>query len=520
MHDFRSRVLRAAALLALAVTLAAPVRATSRTSHSAVTPAHLESVDFSQRLDANSLGLVLSNLGSFGYDLTSGAAGLEYPLGSGKTALFAGGLWLGAVVNGSPRVTTAEYAMEFGPGALLPGPASDVHTKPEYKVYKLLRQYPDGATRDAALADYRAGAVPHGAPRVTVLGDGTLGILGDRMLWSVYNDADVSLHNGSAGSTAPLGVEVRQTSYAFSASGALSNTALLRFQIRDGGAQALDSMYVALWLDPDLGGFSDDLVGCDAPAGMGYCYNATNTDAIYGTQPPALGIDLVQGPAVYAGGPRLGATAFVHYVNGSDPTSAASAYDRMRGLNTGGFPIIDPTTSSPTTFVFSGDPVTQTGWLDTSPADKRMMLSSGPVHLGPGESTDILVALMVGQGTNRLSSISALRSVDASVQAQFGGQPALGVGPATAPGAVLAVAIGPNPVHGECSVAFRLPQAAPASLEVFDVHGRRTAGMALGTLAAGPHTNRLELNGAPDGLYFVRLVQGGRSGWTRMVVAR
>ena len=39
-----------------------------------------------QRLDVNSISMVVKNTGSFAYDTQNGAAGLEFPKGSGKTA--------------------------------------------------------------------------------------------------------------------------------------------------------------------------------------------------------------------------------------------------------------------------------------------------------------------------------------------------------------------------------------------------------------------------------------------------
>src|SRR5205814_5502625 len=115
---------------------------------------------------------------------------------------------------GAARVSVAEYSDDFGPGAIIgsgAGATPDTPSKPEYKVYKLLRSYPTTAERDLALADYNAGAVPHGAPAVTVQPDGTLDILGDQMLWTVFNDlGKTGRHNGASG-VLPLGIEVQLT---------------------------------------------------------------------------------------------------------------------------------------------------------------------------------------------------------------------------------------------------------------------------------------------------------------------
>src|SRR5260221_11084659 len=185
-------------------------------------PASVKNIDVSQRIDINSISIAVTNTGSFAYEKATGNAGLEFPKGTQKTAVFAAGLWTGAkyldpgATAKSAHVTVAEYSDEYGPGAMVGGATDDPgNNKPEYKVYKLNKSYDDPAVRDAALADYNLGAVPHGAPVVTVQIDGTLSVLGDQMLWAVYNDADPANHTNRAGKTNPLGIKGQQTTFAF-----------------------------------------------------------------------------------------------------------------------------------------------------------------------------------------------------------------------------------------------------------------------------------------------------------------
>src|SRR5258705_3669468 len=69
-----------------------------------------------QRIDINNISMVVKNTGSFAYDTEGGGAGLEFPKGTGKTAVFAAGLWFGAMVNGAVRVSVAEYSDDYHPG--------------------------------------------------------------------------------------------------------------------------------------------------------------------------------------------------------------------------------------------------------------------------------------------------------------------------------------------------------------------------------------------------------------------
>jgi len=79
----------------------------------------------------------------------------------------------------------------------------------------------------------------------------------------------------------------------------------------------------------------------------------------------------------------------------------------------------------------------------------------------------------------------------------------------------------PNPSPGAATVAFTLPAAGEARLEVLDVAGRRLAAHEVGALGAGRHTLRLDANGplAP-GLYLLRLTTTARTLTARGVVVR
>ena len=78
----------------------------------------------------------------------------------------------------------------------------------------------------------------------------------------------------------------------------------------------------------------------------------------------------------------------------------------------------------------------------------------------------------------------------------------------------------PNPSSGPSTVAFALPAAGDARLEVFDVLGRRVATLADGPLAAGAHRATFDPAGLPSGVYVVRLAAAGRTATARLTVTR
>ncbi len=90
------------------------------------------------------------------------------------------------------------------------------------------------------------------------------------------------------------------------------------------------------------------------------------------------------------------------------------------------------------------------------------------------------------------------------------------------PGLVFALAgFTPNPTFGEPVVAFSLPVAGPATLELYDVQGRIVLRREVGSLGVGPHRMKLDARGTlPAGVYAIRLRQGEHQALVRAVVMR
>jgi hypothetical protein len=77
----------------------------------------------------------------------------------------------------------------------------------------------------------------------------------------------------------------------------------------------------------------------------------------------------------------------------------------------------------------------------------------------------------------------------------------------------------PNPFRGETTISFSIPWSGHATLTVHDVSGRTVAILVDGELSAGTHAVEWDASVA-SGVYFCRLVVGGETAGTRMVVAR
>ncbi|RME31897.1 MAG: hypothetical protein D6800_00365, partial [Candidatus Zixiibacteriota bacterium] len=435
-----------AAMLAMSVAVARPRTDVRQRGINA------SALDRTAFLGVNKLGLVMTNTGGFAYDIGAFYGkndGLYFPFTTLQdildrknttSAIFAAGLWVGAIDStaGSPNigdtlVTVGEYSEEWYPGPWGSNtenpPGKD---NPDYRFWVISKDSIDYYTtggRDLSMYnDWANWPVSQGAP---VDSAGNPALIGDEMWWCVFNDGEKSFHTNDAGATDPLGLEVRATYFAFDRTDALGNVIFMRFRIFNKGGKDLRQMFISLWADPDLGGAGDDFVGSDTLLSLGYCYNATNTDNSYGSKPPAVGFDFFQGPLIltgdnadtakmwdttFVGYVNMGMTSFNKYINGTDPQNFVWTYQYMNGLDAsqGGTPL-----PNGTKFFGPGDPVTGIGDIDANPSDRRFMQTTGPISLAPGDSTEILAAIIVGQGSDRLTSISALKFFDEFAQTAY-----------------------------------------------------------------------------------------------------
>ncbi len=79
----------------------------------------------------------------------------------------------------------------------------------------------------------------------------------------------------------------------------------------------------------------------------------------------------------------------------------------------------------------------------------------------------------------------------------------------------------PNPARGSVAIAFSLPDASPVRLDVLDLAGRRILTREVGHLGAGCHVVDFgEHTQVRPGVYYARLMGGGRSAKARIVVIR
>jgi hypothetical protein len=254
-------------------------------------------------IDANQIAMIIMNNGTFARDPQTGNTAFFYPRGTDKTAIYAAGLWIAGKVNGEIRTACADYNVEYQPGVILPDGKPDNPDLEKYRIYKIKPGDSANPTDPNYNPDYAEWPVAYGAP---VNATGKPLILGDQTIWCVMNDGDINLHNGCY-NTLPLNVEIQLLVWAFDDDTTpLGKTIFLHYTIIYRSPDTISDAYVGIYVDPDLGGANDDVVACDTTLSLTYVYNGKNVDDIYGSEVPALGLCLLQGPVV----PSPGSTAF------------------------------------------------------------------------------------------------------------------------------------------------------------------------------------------------------------------
>lgn len=294
----------------------------------------------------------------------------------------------------------------------------------------------------------------------------------DQVLWFVINDQDPAKVAFLYGSD-PMGVELQTTVWGYNQPGArLGQIIFKKYLFMNKSSNVFDSMYVAQWCDPDVGNSTDDLVGCDSLLGVGFSYNSSPSDGTFdpfNIPPPALGYDFFQGPLLVgqAGedlnnngiddaedygirnlkevGPgliNLPMTSFGYFSAGNaeweDPElqiyqGTLEWYNLLRGFITTD-DVLNPTpfyhrgTGNVTKWPLNGDPVAGTGDIDGQGAnfaatDRRMALCSGPFEMQPGDSQEVVVAMLGGTSDDatrpHLLAVNDLKLTDDVAQKVF-----------------------------------------------------------------------------------------------------
>ncbi len=274
----------------------------------------------------------------------------------------------------------------------------------------------------------------------------------DQVVFVSVDDSDDAVASSFYGSNG-IGITCQITTWGYNQrTASLGQMMFKKYKIINTSADTFEDMYVAQWCDPDLGDSSNDLAGCDTVLSLGFAYNGEphdNNFDPFGISPSAFGYDFFQGPIVPGaatdtavfdlkkrpGFKNLGLTSFAYFSAGNpewtDPVASnydgtLEWYNLLRG-NISKTNTDDPisftnrTTGEDTNFPLAGDPVTGEGDVDGiapnfAMADRRMSVNTGPFTMQPGDTQEVVVAVVGGAGSDYLGNITIMKNNDEIAQ--------------------------------------------------------------------------------------------------------
>lgn len=284
-------------------------------------------------------------------------------------------------------------------------------------------------------------------------------LLGDITAWCVFNDGQ-NIGTRKFPQIPAKGIEIHQTAFAYFNNSALSDNVFMRYKIINTGtiAEQFDSVYFSNISNFDISTGFEEYVGCDTVLSASYCYKRTN-GIIFGETEPAGYVSFLQGPAVYLpgetfldknlngifdegdeplsfaenrrgermgidtvpGAKNLRMTSFVQHLSEAPhlPLSVISAREKQKGnfypesaldpcqFNAGSGSLFPAECShwNPA-FMYSGDPVSGTGWYNTFSNDQKSITSAGPFYLEKNKPVEIYI--VIGAARDYTSSLKSV----------------------------------------------------------------------------------------------------------------
>jgi hypothetical protein len=350
------------------------------------------------------------------------------------------------------------------------------------------------------------GEARHLAPYFDADGDGYYNwqagdypvVRGHQSLFYVYNDALVNSTHTESGGT-KLGVEIRVMPYAFNVgwSNAVSNTVFVHYTIINRSTTQYNFTKVGVWNDIDLLSPGSNYSGSDSVLNCFYNYDPTSA---FGT--------------VFLNRTMSGC---INYSNDfsvtGNPTTAAEYYGYMNQqwkdsspltLNGNGY---GGTTN--TTWMYSGDPSTSSGWNDVLfPSDDRAIGSTQSFTFMPGMVYEFDIAFVAA--TDTVAPYGCVNVLKQSIQevknfyaneVQFCTPGITGINNINA--TKTSLTIFPNPASAQLTI--QTSTAQPQSYSISDLSGK--------ILQSGNTLTKetvVDIQKLAPGMYFVQVGDGAK----------
>ncbi len=495
-------------------------------------------------------------------------AGFEYLKGTKRFSVFSSGVYWGGYIGNELRIGGTRYRTSLFPGNEN-GNSRIYRIRPDYLKANLLNEISDENLSESEIrknydTDYRKWPVALGAPFDDINHDNTFtdGIdkpgfpNADQTLWLLCNDFEINRNDETFNPfySKPTEIELQITVWAYTKDDLLKGVIFKHYKlVNKSKTKTMKDMYVGIFTDPDIGNAMDDYAGCDTSLGLGYIYNSQNIDKIFGDRLTVIGSLLLQSPKINStstdfasvngkkvfGKKEVGMTSFTYQVFETcdycdpGPDQPKYFYNSLQGLSYRyGSKTINPITNKSTKFPFSGDPVSNTGFVDfyLEPVyDRQLQINSGPFNMAPGDTQEVIFAQIVTSGTSRLGLVTYLKYLAKHVKDFFKNEMFKNVTaenePTEIPAQYSLSQNYPNPFNPETTINYSIPKNEHVTLKVFDVLGCEVATLVDEYKNTGTYNvvfNVKTRHGASlqSGIYFYRLTAGSYSDTKKMILMK
>ncbi|MEM6769296.1 MAG: T9SS type A sorting domain-containing protein, partial [Bacteroidota bacterium] len=330
---------------------------------------------------------------------------------------------------------------------------------------------------------------------------------GEAAMWCVFNTETLNQESGIVQSP---GVEIQMLAYAYATDPAnpLHFTTFYDYKLINRGTEDLTDFYAGIWIDFDLGCFTDDFLGSIPDENLVYVHNDAGDDEDFCDFQVAslrtsgvIQTAQIVNSSVPEGSPLL--HSFTTVSNAAvgfpdpattDPSAPNEYLNLVQGLWRDGTPITRGgngygTSGTVTKYAFDGGALPNgSSWRscseNLSPADLRGIMSTGPYTLQPQEIATFTLAMTTlfevdfpgGFCPDTEPIISAARDIKA-VYNGFCSPDGL-VSADAVDGGIVAALVYPNPTDGQLTI--ELPSSYELStLEIYDLNGKAIATFAL-----------------------------------------
>ncbi|QNL20554.1 T9SS type A sorting domain-containing protein [Hyphobacterium sp. CCMP332] len=345
----------------------------------------------------------------FSTNLNSLETGFEFPKGSGNSTIFASSYWLTGIDSSTNALHSSFKTYPNSFDCFFAGPARNPPYNDQSRngIFKISKSTVIDFNQNFGMPGYvipssiinwpgngnvNSGMSKKLAPFFDLNNNGNYEsiqngdfplALGTENLYFLNNDISGN-RTGLNPSVPGLNIEIRTYAYVLEDEyDAFKDCVFLNVVLKNRSQIKYKDVYFGLWFDFDIGGGSDDYIGCDSALNVFYAYNADNSDNDYGNFIPAQGLMLL----INNFNSFIGYNNSINSINGN-PQNPIEANNYLHGLWKNGNKIsqtgngTDTINTTYTKFLFNNGVNQESG----PGYDKRALGSIGPFSLSPNES--------------------------------------------------------------------------------------------------------------------------------------